>query len=157
MHRSRVYADTSVFGGTQDERFAKDSRVFFEQVRSGRFTLVLSETVLDELRPAPREIRALLESFLGERTEFVRPSPELEELRDAYLAAGVVGPASFLDAEHIASASVAAVDMIVSWNFKHIVHYDKIRLYQAVNLMQGYKPIAIHSPKEVIRYEEETL
>lgn len=157
MHTMRVYADTSVFGGTQDEEFAKESRRFFEQVQAGRFRLVLSETVLDELKPAPPDVKAVLASLSEETTETVSLSPEVAELRDAYLEAGIVGPSSRRDAEHIATASVAAVDLIVSWNFHHIVHYDKIRLYHAVNLVQGYKPIPIHTPKEVIQDEEERL
>lgn len=72
------------------------------------------------------------------------------DLRDAYIQANVVGNASKADAEHVASASVADVDVIVSWNFKHIVHYDKINGYHAVNLLNGYKQIHIFSPKEVV-------
>ena len=59
-------------------------------------------------------------------------------------------PKSAADAEHIAAATVAGVDLMVSWNFKHIVHFDKIRGFEAVNLLQGYKPIRIHSPREVV-------
>lgn len=54
---------------------------------------------------------------------------------------------------HIALATVADVDLLVSWNFKHIVRFDKIRLFNAVNLEQGYKPLAIHSPREVTTHE----
>lgn len=70
--------------------------------------------------------------------------------RDEYLKAGVVSNSCKSDAEHVASASIAEVDFIISWNFKHIVHYDKIRGYQAVNLLNGYKTINFYSPKEVI-------
>lgn len=68
----------------------------------------------------------------------------------AYIQADVVGSASKADAEHVASASVAEVDFMVSWNFKHIVHYEKINGYHAVNLLNGYKQIQIYSPKEVV-------
>jgi hypothetical protein len=54
------------------------------------------------------------------------------------------------DALHVALATVTRCDKIVSWNFRHIVHSDKIRYYHAVNLMQGYDLIEIFSPKEVI-------
>lgn len=82
--------------------------------------------------------------------EVIEYSEEIGNLRDAYLKAEVVGPGSKFDAEHIAAASVAEVDFAVSWNFKHIVHYEKISGYQAVNLLNGYKPIHIYSPKEVV-------
>jgi hypothetical protein len=71
-------------------------------------------------------------------------------LRDAYINAGVVGYASTEDAEHVAAASVAGADMIISWNFKHIVHYDKIAGYNAVNMSHGYRVIQIFSPREVV-------
>ena len=71
-------------------------------------------------------------------------------LRDAYLAAGVVGPSSRNDAEHVALATVARADLIVSWNFKHLVHIDKIRGFNAVNLRDGYPTLEIRSPKEVV-------
>jgi hypothetical protein len=38
---------------------------------------------------------------------------------------------------------VAEVDVLVSWNFRHIVRLDKIRLFNAVNLELGYKPLSI--------------
>ena len=44
---------------------------------------------------------------------------------------------------------------LVSWNFRHIVRLDKIRLFNAVNIEQGYKPISIYSPREVISYGQE--
>ena len=75
----------------------------------------------------------------------------LVRVRDEHIKAGVVGLTSKADAEHIAAATVAEVDILVSWNFKHIVHYEKIHGYQAVNLMNGYKIIQIYSPKEVVK------
>jgi hypothetical protein len=150
LRQLRIYADTSVFGGCFDEIFAEDSRKLFKEISAGRFLVVLSGTVLRELQEAPEYVCKVLSDLPRERVEIVELSEEIEALRDAYLDAGVVGSASLLDAEHIASASVAAVDLIVSWNFKHIVHFEKIRGYHAVNLLRGYHPIPIHIPKEVI-------
>jgi len=56
---------------------------------------------------------------------------------------------------HIALATIAEVDVLVSWNFKHIVRLDKIRLFNAVNLEQGYKSLTIYSPREVISHGAE--
>jgi len=150
LRQLRIYADTSVFGGCFDEVFAEDSRKLFEEIKAGRFLVVLSGTVLRELQKAPEHILKLVSDIPQESMEIIEYSEEIESLRDAYLDAGVVGPASLLDAEHIASATVAAVDLIVSWNLKHIVHFEKIRGYHAVNLLLGYHSIPIHSPKEVI-------
>ena len=151
MKRLRVYADTSVFGGCLDAEFAEASRAFFMEVAAGRFLLVISDETVRELAQAPLAVRRVLEEVSPDDVEFVPDSDEIRQLRDAYLHAGVVGPACTEDAEHIAAASVAEVDLVISWNFKHIVHFEKIRGYEAVNLIEGYKPVRIHSPREVVR------
>jgi len=150
MKKFRIYADTSVFGGCFDDEFSKESKSFFEDIKSGKFIVVISATTLREINNAPDYVQRILAELPPEMVEVIEYSEEIGNLRDAYLKAGVVGPASKFDAEHIAVASVAEVDFAVSWNFKHIVHYEKISGYQAVNLLNGYKPIHIYSPKEVI-------
>jgi len=124
--RLRVYADTSVFGGCLDEEFAEDSQAFFDEISGGRFTLVMASVTLRELLDAPEDVRQILASMSAESVENFADCPEIVELRDAYIEAGVVGPGSLEDAEHVAAASVADVDMIVSWNFRHIVHFEKM-------------------------------
>ena len=76
-------------------------------------------------------------------------------LQEAYLAAGIVGPKSAADALHVAAATVSECRVIVSWNFKHVVNFEKIPLYNGVNLTNGYGPIAIHTPEEVTQIEAE--
>ena len=146
----RVYADTSVFGGCFDVEFEEASRRFFEEVRRGRIQLVLSDTTALELTEAPDQVHRVLADLPPSAIERVSLNEEIEHLRDAYLAHGVVDPASKRDAEHIAAATIADVDLIVSWNFKHIVHYEKISGYQGVNMLEGYNAIRIYSPLEVI-------
>jgi len=113
-------------------------------------TLVVSATTLRELDNAPKHVQELLNRVPSENLEIAEFSDEVNELRDAYLTAGVVGSNSLYDAEHIACATVAKVDLIVSWNFKHIVNYHKIRGYHAVNILNGYQPVSIHCPSEVV-------
>ena len=155
MKQLRIYCDTSVFGGCFDEEFTEESRRLFRDIESGKFILVISATVLAELDRAPQTVQEVLSSLPAERIELIEFSDEVAGLRDEYIRAGVVTQSSRSDAEHIASASVADVDFVVSWNFKHIVHYDKISGYQAVNLLNGYRQIKIYSPREVIGNDEE--
>lgn len=77
--------------------------------------------------------------------------PNCDTIRNS----GVVTPKSMDDALHVALATVSSCNLIVSWNFKHIVHFDKIPKYNAVNTLNGYGPIGIFSPMEVIRYDNE--
>ena len=150
MKKIRIYADTSVFGGCFDDEFSEDSKAFFNDIKSGKFILIVSATTLRELNKAPDFVQKVLADLPTKSVELIEYSEEIGFLRDEYLKAGIVSNSFKADAEHVANASIAEVDFIVSWNFKHIVHYDKIRGYQAVNLLNGYKPISIYSPKEVI-------
>ncbi len=149
----RVYADTSVYGGVFDQGIDTSSREFFAQVKSGRFHLVVSPVVADELQDAPAHVRRVYEEHL-QWADFVGVSIEAINLRDAYLQVGVVTPKWATDALHVALASAQHCRCIVSWNFKHIVHFDKIPLYNGVNLINGFDTISINTPAEVIAYED---
>ena len=152
----RVYADTSVFGGVFDEEFHSASRTLLDKVLEGRFRLVVSRLVEEEIEGAPVRVR----SFFGEFRDNLETNAVPEEavrLQQAYLAHGIVGEGSMADALHVALATVLACQVIVSWNFKHIVHYQKIPLYNAVNRLMGRSEIGIHTPLEVIADEDENL
>lgn len=150
----RVYADTSVFGGVFDEDFADASRAFFEEVKAGRFRLITSGAVIDELAFAPNEVQQLLGEILP-LAEVARFSAEAVMLQQSYLQAGIVTPKYAIDALHVAFATVMGCSLIVSWNFRHIVHFEKIPLYNAVNILNGWPNISIYSPLEVQADEKE--
>ncbi len=110
---SRVYVDSSVFGGINDEEFSSDSRLFFEQVRDRRFTLLTSVVVMEELRQAPEAVQALFEVILPD-AEILAVDETARALQAAYLTEGIVTSKSSQDALHVALASVAQADVIVS-------------------------------------------
>ncbi len=148
-----VYVDTSVFGGVFDEKFAEASQAFFDEVRNGRFDVLVSSVVLDELRGAPEEVRRLY-AELGSRVRVAELSETALVLVRRYIAAGIVGEGWRPDAEHVAMTTVSGCRAIVSWNFRHIVHFEKVPLYNGVNMSQGFGPLAIHTPQEMVRYED---
>src|ERR1035441_1077647 len=143
----RVYADTSVYGGVFDPGIDKPSQEFFEQVRLGRFQLITSDPVVAELQDAPARVRKLYEELLP-FAEIIAVSLEAIQLQNAYLKAGIVGPKWATDALHVALATVQHCRVVVSWNFRHIVHFDKIPLYNGVNLINGYDTLSINTPAE---------
>jgi predicted nucleic acid-binding protein len=145
----RIYADTSVIGGVHDPEFADDSRRFVKGVRAGRFILLVSEIVVAELRDAPKSVRRILPSLPATSVEPVEISEEVLTLRDAYLDASIVGEQWSDDAAHVAAATVARADAIVSWNFTHIVRLDKMKAYNRVNEREGYDSLTIISPTEL--------
>jgi hypothetical protein len=149
LHRTRVYVDTSVFGGTQDEEFTGASKHFFEGVRQKKYVVLLSSVTLEELSRAPQEVQRVLESLPPDSVVQFTPDAEARALADAYLDAGILGSASRVDANHVAAATAAGADLILSWNFKHIVNFDRIQRFNAVNLLNGYRPLDIRSPWEM--------
>ncbi len=150
MKTPRIYVDTSVVGGCEDEEFAEASRELLAQARSGHIRLLVSELLLLELARAPEAVQARLAALPPDCAEYVSATEEARALQGCYAAAAIVGPAQLNDALHVALATVAGADVIASWNFKHIVHYDKIRLFNAVNLREGYRLVDIRSPLEII-------
>ena len=149
----RVYVDTSVFGGVFDEEFAVPSRAFFQMASDGRIELVVSGLVRDEIEDAPDQVVDFFRDMV-QLAEIVDVTDEPLALMKAYLDAGIVAATCRDDALHVAVASVSDCSMVVSWNFKHIVHYRKIPQYNAVNVLYGYSPVAIHSPMEVTTDED---
>ncbi|NOS99511.1 MAG: hypothetical protein HOP29_02670 [Phycisphaerales bacterium] len=149
----RVYVDTSVFGGCFEDQFESDSSRIFELGRSGRLILVVSDIVLAELAPAPPEVRRLLDEVPRPVLQVRSVDDEVAALRNAYLEAGVLTSRWKDDATHVAVATVARVDALVSWNFKHIVRLDRIRAFNQVNLANGYGIVTILSPTELREYE----
>lgn len=150
----RVYADTSVFGGVFDPEFGNASKAFFDRVKDGDFEVNVSALVLEELSSAPQPVGKLfaeLEPLLVR----IETDEAAYALRQAYLDAHVVSTKWAADALHVAIATVGGCRAIVSWNFQHIVNFRRIPLYNGVNQMQGYGPIAIHTPLEMSFYGED--
>lgn len=151
--KMRVYTDTSVLGGCEDEEFAEHSVRLMEGFVRGERVLVVSNLTVQELASAPANVRRRLAAVPEAHIETLQLAAEARELAEEYIAAGVLTAAMRADAQHIAIATVARVDVLVSWNFKHIVNLQKIHGYNAVNLRKGYPMMEIRTPREVLSDE----
>ena len=151
--KQRIYLDTSVIGGAFDEEFNETTNLLFEMVDKKKFTIVISSLTLNELDLAPAYIKDFINKIDKSNIELISSSPESELLANCYISEKVVGQTSFDDCHHIAIATILKVDILVSWNFKHIVNVFRIRGYNSVNLKLGYSQIEIRSPKDIIEYE----
>ena len=149
MTPMRVYMDSSVFGGYYDREFAEGTAAFFESLLAGKGVAVISDTLVAELTGAPARVQDLLERVLAGESERVGLPQEAEALRDAYLAARVLTPRWSDDALHVAHATTARADVIVSWNFRHLVNPVRIRGFNRVNAAQGYGPVVIMTPEDL--------
>ncbi len=153
MRPLRVYVDTSVFGGMFDPEFKVDTERFFKTAASGCFTLVVSEQVEVEIRPAPQVVRRFFDKILAQ-AEFCRFSSDAHVLTNLYVHNQVVGKKSRVDATHVALATVSRCDGLASWNFKHIVSPDKSAKFNLVNAAAGYPQLFILSPRRLAGHEK---
>lgn len=154
MKKLRIYVDTSVIGGCFDPEFQTWSNGLIEDFRRGTFHLVLSDVTAAETERAPEPVRELHGELLP-IGEILAVTEEVLTVLAAYESHGVLGPRFRNDMLHIAPATVAEVDVLVSWNFRHIVRLDKIQQFNGINLELGYKTLAIYSPREVTTYGRE--
>ena len=115
---------------------------------------VLSEVTATEVVEAPEAVRDLHQELVGLAEPLLTLTPAALDLVAAYTARKILGAKYGSDMRHIALATVARVDALVSWNFRHIVKLEKIRLFNAVNVELGYSPLNILSPREVTTHEE---
>lgn len=153
--KQRIYIDTSVVGGYFDEEFSFDTIPFFSRIFKGEITVILSDLLIAELSRAPEFVKELIGQIPKNQIERIDLSNEAIILADKYIEAKVVGKTSRADCQHIAIATLCHADVLVSWNFKHIVNLDRIRGYNGINYQLGYKMIEIRTPKEIVKYEEE--
>jgi predicted nucleic acid-binding protein len=146
----RIYVDTSVVGGFYDKEFDEATKELFKKVEKGEIILVVSELLDAELLRAPEHVRNHLDKYSKKQIQRVELTEEAKILADRYIAEQVVGATSKADCQHIAMATINKVDVLVSWNFKHIVNLKRIRGYNSVNLKLNYTMLEIRTPKEIL-------
>jgi len=153
VDRLRIYIDTSVLGGCFDEEFSVWSNGLIRDFRAGRLIPVLSDVTAAEVREAPEAVQEVHREMLRLAGGVLPVTAAVVELVEAYRSRQIL-PAKFTaDMRHIALATLAEVDALVSWNFKHIVRLEKIRLFNAANAELGYRVLNILSPREVSTHE----
>jgi predicted nucleic acid-binding protein len=149
-----LYLDTSVIGGYFDDEFEGPTRELWRQMKAGKYRFVASVVTAEELEQAPARVRELwADTFTPEMV--LEVTDEAEQLAAAYMNQAVLTPKYSDDARHAAVCTVAQVDYLVSWNFKHMVNVDRQKGFNAVNLLQGYPSISIVNPLELIYGDED--
>ena len=151
--KERYYIDTSVIGGCLDDEFKKASKLLLKEFIEGNKIAVISDITRAELSKAPKKVRLILDKVPLEFIEEVFLTEESNELSRAYLIEKVISKRFFADSQHIAIATVIKADIIISWNFKHIVNIERIRGYNSVNIKKGYGTVEIRSPWEIVGYD----
>lgn len=151
----KVYADTSTIGGCFDMEFKQWSVALFEEFKAGIKLIMLSDLTLQELEFARQEVREKISEVPEGNRIAIGITDEAIELAEIYINEGALTNKSYNDALHIALATINHCDVLASWNFKHIVNLNRIRLYNSINLKIGYTMIEIRTPREILKPNED--
>jgi len=146
--KQRIYIDTSVIGGYYDAPLQEATRQLFARIAEREFDVYFSEINDAELMNAPQRVKEVKDLIPSDCFHHITVTDEVETLSQLYISEKALSRTSENDAYHIAFASVYRIDCLISWNFKHIVNYNKIKLFNAINLRFGYPLIDIRSPLE---------
>lgn len=146
-----VYTDTSVIGGCFDKEFKEHSLALFEEFKTGAKKLILSDLVKMELELANEQVNKKPDEVPGRFKVEIKSTVKASSLAATYIEQGALSNKCYNDALHIALATLHGADILASWNFKHIVNLDKIKLYNSINLRMGYRLIEIRTPREILK------
>ena len=151
--KQRIYLDTSVIGGYFDKEFDVSTKQLFQRISNKEFIIFFSDINEAELLLAPAHINDILKLIPTDCMTLIEVNTEVETLANTYITEKALGKASENDAFHIALSSVNRLDCLISWNFKHIVNFDKIKIFNSINIRLGYPLIDIRSPLEFSKDE----
>jgi len=157
MRKLRIYLDTSVvnFVFADDAPDFKRATIDFFEDCANLYELYVSDVVIGEIdRDPDLAHRRQLLSVLAEHGVILLPNEDIDEIRQLaqfYVEGGIVTQAKMADALHVAYATVHEMDVLLSWNFRHLANLDKEARILAANAEQGYRyPLRLASPLEVL-------
>jgi len=157
MRKPKIYLETTMFNYYFDaDRDAHGDTVkLFEEIQAGKYEAYTSAYVADELNDADEPKRSnMLALITGYNIMVLDATDKVRNLADMYVNDGVIPIKHRYDALHIAIATVNDLDYVFSLNFKHINKIKTKAMTSNVNIREGYKPIIIASPMEVIEHEK---
>ena len=156
MPAFEIYIDTSVIGGYFDDEFKEETRRLWELAEEGIYEMVTSVVTVDEISGAPAKVKDLFaRSF--DVDSLLLASEAGDELAEFYMSQEIVPEKFFDDAQHVAICTVARIEYLVSWNFKHLANLQRENAFNAANLLRGYREVRIVSPKSLVYGLEEEI
>ena len=158
MRTPKIYLETTVFNYYLDtERDGHAATVkLFKEIQAGKYEAYSSTYVVDELEETKDDDkRGRMLALIGEHNITVIPGDdEAHRLSKVYINAGIIPATKSYDSLHIAIATINDLDYIFSFNFQHINRIKTKTMTSAINLNEGYKPVTIATPGEVVEHGE---
>lgn len=160
MKQLKLYLETTVWNFLFEERDLekrKWTEYLFQDYLEGCYKLYISEVVMEEIRRARSPKRGKLEQAIRMYEPIILTfDNEGKRLVDKYLNAKLLPERYVDDVNHLAIASKNEIDVLVSWNLRHIVKLRTKTFVNSINMTEGYKSLEILTPQEVVDYDERT-
>ena len=155
----KVYLDTLVISYLDQQdapEQMQETREVWERIKAGQYEVFISDVVLRELADCKEEAkRDLLIGHLAEiKYNLIAVDDDIAKLAEKIVTKGVLKQKNIDDCQHIAAAILSDCDIIVSWNFKHIVNVKTIRGIKVITTIEGYKDLLIYQPTALLNEEE---
>ncbi len=150
MIDQRIYLDTSILSAINDSREpekARDTRAFLKQLKEEN--IYISTLVRSELNKITDPKRLIEINDMARSMQLLEITEEAEKCAGFYIKHGLIPRTELADATHLACATINEIQLLASWNYKHIVKWFKTKhLITGLNILQGYNNIDIVSPWE---------
>jgi hypothetical protein len=128
---------------------------FLEKCARQVYVACISDVVANEIRQAPTETQEAILQRLSELNPVLLPlPPEADALAQRFIDQGILPARRLDDARHVACALVNEVELLVSWNYRHIANARKAKGFNAIAVLEGFRAgLEIHTPLEVLEWK----
>ena len=159
MKKLKIYLDTTTISYLRQhdspEKMA-DTLALWSKIKDGKYDVYLSEVTTDEVGACKEPKRSILFDYLNDiEYSHIEVSNSIDTIAQKFIELGILTPKSVDDCTHIASAIVAGCDVIVSWNFKHIVNHKTIKGVKAITALEGFGEVLIYTPSILVGGDED--
>jgi predicted nucleic acid-binding protein len=128
-----------------------DTLALWELIKAGQYDVVLSSAVFYELSRCSEEKRRILAEYLAEiQYENTAITDEMLQTAERFIELNVLTRKSYIDCQHISAAIHTGCDLVVSWNFDHMVNVKTIQGAKVITALEGYKDILICAPNMLL-------
>lgn len=159
MQKLKVYLDTSVISYLYQEdaqEKMQDTLQLWERFKEQQYEVYISDIVINEISDCTEEKLNILMDYMDQiEYHLIETDENTVGLAEKFIDFGILKQKSFDDCQHIASAILAECDIIISWNFKHIVNIKTIRGVKVITTLEGYKDLLIFPPSALLESEED--
>lgn len=156
MKPPKIYVDSSVIAACCDSKYELWSKSLMENFRSDLYKPVISELIQAEIADVPEEVKVVYDELIKCAPRILEVTEKADTLADLYIDRKVLDEKYYFEALHIALATLAEVDVFVSLDHPHILHFMQVRGFVTVNLEMGLKPIQIRCPRLLASYDRES-